>query len=198
MSSFEASQKQPGTVRFDWSGGGAFDAASFSGNGRIGVHGAEFFRIPLVGSLSRLLDKLTPGFGRDQTSELEAVHRTREGALYLENLTLDNEQAHIEASGSVDLIKQYAELTAQARLKGIVGLAATPVVGRVDAVGKGPVGQVEWERVRGPSVGVVGRAANVVTKTGGAVVEGTGAVVKGARKVVRGVLSIPGKLLPGN
>jgi hypothetical protein len=146
MSSFGSAEKQPGTVQFNWSGAGAFDLDSFAGKGTLSIQGAEFGRVPLFGTLARLLDKLSPGFGRDQTSKAEGTHRISKGTLHLENITLDNAQAHIEAEGTINLKRRYANLTSKARMKGVLGFVATALAGGIDATGKGPVGDVKWER----------------------------------------------------
>jgi hypothetical protein len=146
MSCFGPAEKQPGTVQFNWSGAGAFDLASFTGNGTLSIKGAEFGRVPLFGTMARLLDKLSPGFGRDQTSKVEGTHRISKGILHLENLTLENAQTKIDAEGTVDLKRRYADLTSKARMKGVLGFVATALAGGIDATGKGPVGDVKWER----------------------------------------------------
>ena len=102
----------------DWKGGGGFELASITGSGALSIHEAEFFRIPLLGPLHLVFDKLTPGFGKDVASTMTANHRMTGGTLHIENLKLESKLTRIEANGSIDLNRQYAHLTAKAKLQG--------------------------------------------------------------------------------
>ena len=145
MKSFGKTDKQPGVGQATWQGGGGFGLAAFAGSGTVNIQDAEFFRLPVLGTFSLLLDKLTPGFGRDQSSKLEAAYRMSDGKLQIEELTLTSNQMRLEAGGSIDFKRQYVDATAEARLKGLVGLV-TAVAGKVEAKGQGPFGSVEWKR----------------------------------------------------
>jgi hypothetical protein len=144
MKSFGKTDKQPGVVQGMWQGGGGFGLAALTGSGTLHIQDAEFFQLPVLGTFSLLLDKLTPGFGRDQSSHVEAAYRMGDGKLQIEELTLTTHQIHLEAEGSIDLVRQYADVSTWARLKGLAGLV--PIVRRVEAKGRGPLGSVEWKR----------------------------------------------------
>lgn len=195
--SFGAAGNQPGTVEIGWKGGGGFELASITGSGALGIRDAEFYRIPLLGPLHVVFDKLTPGFARDVASTLSANHRIGGGILHIDNLKLESKLTRIEANGSVDLNRQYARLTAKAKLQGIAGLATAILSALLEVEGEGPVSDVQWKLKNVPGIDMIGEAAGVVGKTGGAVIDGAGSAVKGAGKAAKGLLKIPGKLLPG-
>jgi hypothetical protein len=193
MDSFGTPQKQPGLVQLTWKGGGGFELNAIAGSGSLGIHQAEFYRIPLLGPLHLLFDKLTPGFGKDVASTLTANHRLGGGNLHINNLKLESKLTRIEADGVVDLNKQYAHLVAKAKLQGIVGMATILLSTLLEMEGDGPVSDVRWKLKNGPTE-LIGGAANVVGKTGGAVIEGAGGAVKETGKAAKGLLKIPGKL----
>lgn len=208
VDSLGAAQKQPGIVQFDWSGGGGFDLPSISGSGSLSIREAAFYRIPLLGPLHVVFDKLTPGFGRDVASTMTARNRMAGGILHIENLKLDSKLTRIEANGSIDLTRQYAHLTAKAKLQGIAGLATALLSALLKVEGEGPVHDVRWKLDKVPGIDMIGDAAGVVGKTGGMVIDeaasvvkkttGTAAdAVKGTGNAVKGLFKLPGKLLPG-
>lgn len=195
MNSFGTSQRQPGVVRINWKGGGGVELASITGSGSLAIHQAEFFRIPLLGPLHLVFDKLAPGFGKDVASSLTANHRLEGGQLKIENLKLESKLTRIEADGTVDLMRQHAHLTAKAKLQGIVGLATNLLSALLEVEGEGPVSDVHWKLKNLPGTEVIGAAADVVGKAGGAVIQGAGGAVKETGKAAKGLLKIPGKLL---
>ena len=162
LASFGPSQKLPGTVQFDWKGGGEFDLAAFAGQGTVSIHDAEFLRIPLVGGLSTVLDKLTPGFGRDSSTKATATHRIASGLLHLENVNLDNQQTHIELEGVIDLKRQYAEIAGEAKMKAIVGLVTSPLRSRMEVNGEGPLTGMKWDRNRKMGSSFIGRGLKAI------------------------------------
>jgi hypothetical protein len=198
MKSFGTEQGQPGVVQASWKGGGGFELGSITGSGALSIHEAEFYRIPLLGPLHVVFDKLTPGFARDVASTLTTTHRISGGALQIQNLKVDSKLTRIEGNGSIDLNRQYADFTAKAKLQGIAGLATGLLSALLEVQGEGPVSDVHWKLKNVPGAKAIGEAAGLVGKTGGAVIEGAGDAVKGAGKAAKGLLKIPGKLLPGN
>lgn len=195
--SFGAAQRQPGIVEFNWKGGGAFELVSITGSGAVTIHEAEFYRVPLLGPLHLVFDQLTPGFGRDVASTMTSNYRMGGGTLQIENMRLESKLTRIEANGSIDLSRQYARLTAKAKLQGIVGLATSVLSALLEVEGEGPVSEVRWKLKNVPGAGLVGGAADVVGKTGGMVIEGAGGAVKETGKAAKGLLKLPGKLFQG-
>ncbi|MBS0657138.1 MAG: hypothetical protein JSR82_02680 [Verrucomicrobia bacterium] len=193
LASLGSTQRHSGTLQLDWKGSGGLDALSLTGAGSVTVTGAEFFEIPLLGTLTTVFQQLTPGFGGSVATALRVRYRLANGRLQLENLVLDNQQAHIEAEGSLDLVRQYAKLNARANLRGIVGLATALVTSLLEVEGEGPWRDVRWRLKSAPGTKAIGKAAEAVGKTGGAVVKGAGEAAKGTGKAASGLLKRVGK-----
>lgn len=189
MSSFGNSQKQPGAMRIDWKGGGGFALPSIKGSGSLGIDGAEFFRIPLLGPLHLVFDRISPGFGKDVASSLTCNHSLADGVLHIRNLHLDSKMTRIDANGTVNLENNYAELTAKAKLLGAVGQATALLSSLLEVEGSGPVSDMRWGLKNMPDAEIVTDAAKAVEKTGGK-------VLKTGGKAVKGLLGVPRKLLP--
>jgi hypothetical protein len=164
MRSFGETDKQPGVVQFDWSGGGGYDPAALTGSGKASIRDAEFFRVPIVGSLFRVIDKMTPGFGRDTSTRGEVAHRMAKGMLHLENLVLDSQQVHIELDGKIDLKRETAEFTGYSRVKGLVGVVTSPLSARSEVEGKGPLGDIQWDQDRIVGAGIISGAIRSIGK----------------------------------
>jgi hypothetical protein len=199
---------QPGFVNANWEGGGGFALPSIAGAGSVSVRQAEFYRVPLLGPLHLVFDRLTPGFGKDVASSLTANHSLHNSVLSIRNLNLDSKFTRVEANGDVNLERNHAHLTAKAKLQGIVGLATALLSALLEVEGDGPTNDVKWTLKNLPAGALVKGAADIVGNTGGAVIDGTGAAVKAtgsaaagtvkeAGKAVKGILKIPGRILPG-
>jgi hypothetical protein len=182
MSGFGNEQKQPGVVRIDWKGGGGFALRSIKGGGSLGIEGAEFFRIPLLGPLHLVFDRITPGFGKDVASSLTCRHSLADGILGIRDLHLDSALTRIDANGTVNLETDYANLAAKAKLQGPAGHATALLSSLLEVEGGGPVNDMRWNLKNMPDAEIVTDAAKAVEKTGG--------------KAVKRLLGVPRKLLP--
>jgi hypothetical protein len=148
----------------------------------LSIREAEFYRVPLFGPLNIVFDQLTPGFARDVATSLTSHYRINRGTLHIENLKLESTLTLIDAQGTIDLARQYASLTAKAKLRGIAGIATFLVSSLLEMRGEGPVDDVRWKLDHLPGDGrLMEDAADVLKGTGGA---------------VKDILKLPGKLLP--
>lgn len=181
MGCFKPPEKQPGIVRFGWKGGGGFARDAISGSGTLAIREAEFYRIPLLGPMSLIFGQLAPGFGRDVATSLTSHHRVSGGKLYIENMDVQSTLTHVEAKGMIDLNRQYAHLTAKAKLRGIAGLATALMSEFLEMKGEGPVDDVRWKLDHLP---------------GSRVLEGTGTMLEKTGKAAKDIFNFPGKLLP--
>jgi hypothetical protein len=208
MSGFGTSLGMPGVVHLDWKGAGGFDLPSIKGGGTLAIHQAEFYRIPLLGPLHLVFDKLTPGFGRDVASTLTASHRISDNVFFVNDMKLESKFTRIDADGTVNLASQYAKMAANAKLQGIIGLSTALLSALLEVEGEGPVSDVKWKLKNIPGMEMIGGAAKAAGQTGEVVLDGATSVVKGTAgvateavkdtgKAVRGILNLPGKLIPG-
>ncbi|MES2661273.1 MAG: hypothetical protein V4689_21820 [Verrucomicrobiota bacterium] len=180
--SFRPREKQPGTLRFNWQGGGGFARDALTGAGSLSIREAEFYRVPLLGPLNIVFGQLAPGFARDVATSLTSRHRVAGGTLFIEEMAMESTLTRVDAQGSIDLARQYAKLTAKAKLRGIPGLATFLLSSLLEMEGEGPVTDVRWKLDHLPG--------------DGGVIDGAGGVLKDAGKAAKDILSLPGKLLP--
>gem|GEM_PF-6974898 len=201
---------QVGRLDATWQGGGGFALASIQGQGRVKVTDALFYRLPLLGPLHLIFDKIAPGFAKDTASRLELNHTLKGERLEISGLKLQSAITEIQADGTLDLASEQAKLTARAQLRGIAGLP-TLLLGRLLTLdGQGPFANIQWrlryapglEKLSGVAGLMTGTAGKVGGTVGGAVIgvggAGVGAAagaVKGAGKAAKGILTLPGRLL---
>jgi hypothetical protein len=201
---------QVGRLDATWQGGGGFSLASIRGGGHLQISDALFYRLPLLGPLHLVFDKIAPGFAKDTASRLELNHLLKDERLEISQLKLQSTITEIQAEGTLDLASQQAQLTAHAKLRGIVGLP-TMLLGRLLTLeGAGPFTRIQWrlryapglEKLTGVTGLMTGTAGKVGGAVGGAVIgvggAGVGAAagaVKGAGKAAKGILTLPGRLL---
>jgi len=189
MSSFGDTAQQPGVARFDWKGGGEFVMRSIKGSGSLSIDGAEFFRIPVLGPLHLVFDRISPGFGKDVAASLTCNHSLADGVLRIHNLHLDSKLTRIDANGSIHLETNHAQMSAKAKLQGLADQATALLSSLLEVEGSGPVSDMQWGIKHMPGAETVSDAARAVEKTGGK-------ALKTGGKAVKGLLGVPRKLLP--
>ncbi len=188
ISSFGGTHPEPGVVQCDWKGGGEFDLASLAGSGGLSISEAEFCRMPIVGSLYRVFGILAPGFRKDEPSTMTVNHRIAGSSLYLEELKLVSEQALIEASGAIDLEREYTQLTARGRLRRLPGLVTVMLTWLLEFKGEGPVGGVRWSLNGLPGFHPIVNAPKKTTRT-------EREAENEDNRAVKGLIELPGKVL---
>jgi hypothetical protein len=188
VSNFGGAQTQPGVVQFTWKGGGAFDLASLAGSGALSIGEGEFGRMPMVGPLHIIFSILAPRFHESVLSTMTVNHRVAGNKLYLEELKLVSDQAHIDAAGTIDLAREYAQLTAKGRLRKIPGIVTVFLAWLLEFKGEGPVDNIRWSFRTVPGFQLLGKVAQRTDKPE-AVAE------KEADRAVKGLIELPGKVL---
>ena len=144
INSFGGAQKEPGVVQCDWQGGGEFDLASLAGSGALSIGEADFGRVPIVGPLHFVFNVLAPRFHTDEPSTMTVNHRMAGSLLYLEDLKLVSEHAHVEAGGNIDLARESTQLNARGGLRKLPGLITVLFTWLLEFKGEGPVDNVRW------------------------------------------------------
>ena len=188
INSFGGAQKEPGVVQCGWQGGGEFDLASLAGSGALSIGEADFGRVPIVGPLHFVFNILAPRFHTDEPSTLTVNHRMAGSILYLEDLKLVSEHAHIEAGGNIDLAREYTQFTATGGLRKLPGLITVLFTWLLEFKGKGPVDNVRWSIKGFPGFHPVVNAPKKATRT-------ADAAEKEADRAVKGLIELPGKVL---
>ena len=144
--------------------------------------------MPIVGPLSRVFRILAPGFRKDEPSTMTVNHRIAGSTLYLEELKLVSEQALIEASGAIDLAREYTQLTARGRLRRLPGLVTVLLTWLLEFKGEGPVGGVRWSLNGLPGFHPIINAPKKTTRT-------EREAENEDDRAVKGLIELPGKVL---
>jgi hypothetical protein len=188
INSFGGAQKEPGVVQCDWQGGGEFDLASLAGSGALSIGEASFGRVPIVGPLHFVFNILAPRFHTDEPSTMTVNHRMAGSILYLEDLKLVSEHAHVEAGGNIDLAREYTQLNARGGLRKLPGLITVLFTWLLEFKGEGPVDNVRWSIKGFPGFHPIVNAPKKTTRT-------ADAAEKEADRAVKGLIELPGKVL---
>ena len=188
INSFGGAQKEPGVVQCDWQGGGEFDLASLAGSGALSIGEADFGRVPVVGPLHFVFNILAPRFHTDEPSTMTVNHRMAGSLLYLEDLKLVSEHAHVQAGGNIDLAREYTQLNARGGLRKLPGLITVLFTWLLEFKGEGPVDNVRWSIKGFPGFHPIVNAPKKTTRT-------ADAAEKEADRAVKGLIELPGKVL---
>jgi len=188
INSFGGTQKEPGVVQCDWQGGGEFDLASLAGSGALSIGEADFGRVPIVGPLHFVFNILAPRFHTDEPSTMTVNHRMAGSILYLEDLKLVSEHAHVQAGGNIDLAREYTQLNARGGLRKLPGLITVLFTSLLEFKGEGPVDNVRWSIKGFPGFHPIVNAPKKTTRT-------ADAAEKEADRAVKGLIELPGKVL---
>src|SRR6478736_2483630 len=188
INSFGGAQKEPGVVQCNWQGGGEFDLASLAGSGALSIGEADFGRVPMVGPLHFVFNVLAPRFHTDEPSTMTVNHRMAGSLLYLEDLKLVSEHAHVEAGGNIDLAHESTQLNARGGLRKLPGLITVLFTSLLEFKGEGPVDNVRWSIKGFPGFHPVVNAPKKTTRP-------ADAAEKEADRAVKGLIELPGKVL---
>ncbi len=188
INSFGGAQKEPGVVQCDWQGGGEFDLASLAGSGALSIGEADFGRVPIVGPLHFVFNVLAPRFHTDEPSTMTVNHRMAGSLLYLEDLKLVSEHAHVQAGGNIDLAHESTQLNARGGLRKLPGLITVLFTSLLEFKGEGPVDNVRWSIKGFPGFHPIVNAPKKTTRT-------ADAAEKEADRAVKGLIELPGKVL---
>ena len=188
INSFGGAQKEPGVVQCDWQGGGEFDLASLAGSGALSIGEADFGRVPIVGPLHFVFNILAPRFHTDEPSTMTVNHRMAGSLLYLEDLKLVSEHAHVQAGGNIDLARESTQLNARGGLRKLPGLITVLFTSLLEFKGEGPVDNVRWSIKGFPGFHPIVNAPKKTTRT-------ADAAEKEADRAVKGLIELPGKVL---
>src|SRR6478672_10732808 len=188
INSFGGAQKEPGVVQCNWQGGGEFDLASLAGSGALSIGEADFGRVPMVGPLHFVFNVLAPRFHTDEPSTMTMHHRMAGSLLYLKDLKLVSEHAHVEAGGNIDLARESTQLNARGGLRKLPGLITVLFTSLLEFKGEGPVDNVRWSIKGFPGFHPVVNAPKKTTRT-------ADAAEKEADRAVKGLIELPGNVL---
>jgi hypothetical protein len=128
-----------GYVDFTFAGQGAKKPEALQGQGNFSITNGDFFHTRVFGPLLLFLHKLSNNPEKGKAQELRASFTIQNGVVQTKDLAMEISEAHVQAAGTIDLVKETARFEAQAKLRGPLGLS-------VDLIGEGPLDKVEWRK----------------------------------------------------
>lgn len=128
-----------GYVDFNFTGKGADKPAALQGQGKFSITNGDFFHTRVFGPLLLFLHKISNNPDKGNPQQLHASFQIQNGVVKTTDLALDISEAHVTASGTIDLVKETARFEARAKLRGPLGIS-------VDLIGEGPLDNVEWRK----------------------------------------------------
>ena len=158
-------------------------------HGALSIGEADFGRVPVVGPLHFVFNVLAPRFHTDEPSTMTVNHRMAGSILHLEDLKLVSEHASIQAGGTIDLAREYTQLTARGGLRKLPGLITVLFTSLLEFKGEGPVDNVRWSIKGFPGFHPVVNAPKKTARTEADAAE------KEADRAVKSLIELPGKVL---
>lgn len=98
-----------------------------TGRGTVVLTNAPVVHIPILDQAYSLFPKLLPSKGSDGTGEFQVSFVMTKGVATIDPFKARSEAVTVTAKGTVDLVRKQVDGHARANLRGIVGLATSPL-----------------------------------------------------------------------
>ncbi|WP_395745359.1 AsmA-like C-terminal region-containing protein [Prosthecobacter sp.] len=98
-----------------------------TGRGTVVLTNAPVVHIPVLDQAYSLFPKLLPHKGHDGTGEFQMAFVMTKGVATIDPFKARSESVTVTAQGTVDLVRKRVEGQARANLRGLVGLATSPL-----------------------------------------------------------------------
>jgi len=158
------------------------DVSSISGHGSASISEGHLFAIPVLGPLSRAIERANPGeedAGHSIAREAGATLRIEDGVVRTDDIEALTESFRVRAVGSVSMVDQSIDIEAVVGPRGeLTGALMTPVSELLTFSGTGTVTEPEWEAKHISNLGKL--PARVIA-------EMTNAPVEGLKKIGQGL-----------
>ena len=150
-----------------------------SGSGSVRLENAPLVKVPLLDQTYALFSVVRLGLKRAGTGNLDSTFAVKDGVFTISKFTARSDAVDVTATGTLDLVQREISAQAKGQLRGVAGLATSPVTSMLNMKVSGPIGQVRVQP-EGP-------------------VRAVGGVVKGAAKlpldVIKTGITMPLKVL---
>lgn len=103
------------------------DPERSTGGGTVVLTNAPVVHIPVLDQAYELFPKLLPGKGRDGTGEFQMSFVMTHGVATIDPFKARSESVTVTAHGTVDLVRKQVEGQARANLRGLIGVATSPL-----------------------------------------------------------------------
>jgi hypothetical protein len=142
---------------------GMDNAARITGAGRVRLENAPVVKIPLLDQTYALFSILSSPIQRRGSGLLDVTFSADQGIVTVSQFTARSDSARVTANGTIDLKKRQVDGRARGNIRGIFGLATTPLSRALEMKVSGPLNQI---RVRPLGFeGVVKGVANILPDT---------------------------------
>lgn len=190
-----------GNVDANFAGRVMFDGAPLFGKGKVKLHEAKLYSVPLFDGLFGLLKSIAPMLGNDGTKDGEGTYEIAGSALKIESASVRSESTEINAIGDLDYASGAIKFDATANFRGAVGLATGLVSKALEIQADGTMADPKWRFKNLPGIkaamDVTGAAVRTGTAVTGAALKTGEAVTGAAMKTGEAVLDTANDLRPG-
>ena len=179
-----------GVLTLDYRGSIGSEPAQLAGSGSIQLENAPLVKVPLLDQTYALFSSLVSPVKRSGTGRLSATFSANKGVAAISQFTATSDAVKVTANGTLDLVRRQVSARARGNLRGLVGVATSPLSHTLEMQVSGPLDNI---RVRPTGLG------GIVTRS----LSGTAAIVPGTVKattkltgsVVRDGVALPLKAL---
>jgi hypothetical protein len=165
-------------LAFDYRGSIGSELSQFAGAGRIRMDNAPIVKVPLLDQTYALASALTNPLARRGAGRLDATFTSADGIASFSQFTARSDAVKVTAEGTLDLKRRLVSGRAHADLRGLFGLALSPLSRTLEMQVSGPLNDI---RVRPIGMkGILSAPKNLVPDT-----------AKGASKLIQDGVTLP-------
>ncbi|MEO8351975.1 MAG: hypothetical protein ABI680_09600 [Chthoniobacteraceae bacterium] len=123
-------------------------------------------KVPLLDQTYALFSVVRLGLKRTGTGNLESTFAVKDGVFTISKFTARSDAVDVTATGTLDLVQREISAQARGQLRGVAGLATSPVTSMLNMQVSGPIGQVRVQP-EGPVRAADGVVKGAAKLTGG-------------------------------
>ena len=120
------------------------DLSTFQGDGGLSVDNGYIMSIPILSSLSAVVDSVIPGF-IGKADHGKATFKIGNGVLRTDDLTISSAIMSLIGNGSIDFVKGTLDMDMRVNVKGLPGLLLFPVSKLLEYHGGGTLEKPVWK-----------------------------------------------------
>lgn len=133
-----------GRLNVSFDGGGGETLESLQGNGTVSIREADLYTIPMLNLVQAVMKREFPIFGKDTATDLDAQFHLKDASLTSEDVRIESASSRVNAKVRYQVEREYLDATVTGRLKGVPGIALTPLTAVLELKGAGPIDDVKW------------------------------------------------------
>jgi len=130
-------------VSFEGSGGQSLE--SLQGDGNLSIREADLYSIPMLNLVQAVMKREVPIFGKDVATDLDAQFHVESANLTSSDVRIESASSRVNAKVRYQFERDDLDATVTGRLRGVPGLALTPLTAVLELEGSGPIDDVKWQ-----------------------------------------------------